>query len=133
MSFSFESHAQTGAEVFGHNDTKDGNPAGRYAATWEGAPTSELNTMMHYSEHPGHFVIRWQDGPVDREAGEQPNGAFVEDVLEVCKRRLEFYQDSPFACHENEVAIGDLEHALETLLSRRKDRAERGVQGKHEA
>ena len=137
MSFSFKSHAQTGVEVFGHNATKDGNPAGGYAASWHPARDNEaarrMGAILNDTSDPCHLSIRWQDGPVDREAGETPNGAFVEDILEVCKRRLEFCQDSPLACHENEVAIGDIQHALESLLARRKDRADRGVEGKYEA
>lgn len=131
MSFSFKSHAQTDADVFGHNDTKDGNPAGGYAASC--APGNDMGGVLHDPENPIHFAVRWQDGPVNREAGEQPNGAFVEDVIDVCKRRLEFYQDSAFACPENAAAADALDEALGYLNERRKDRAERGVQGKHEA
>ena len=135
MSFSFKSHAETGASVFGHNETKDGNPAGGFACSPEmmkNRPAS-LSPMLDDPEYPVHLAIRWQDGPVNRLAGEEPNGAFVEDVIDVCKRRLEFYQDSPFACEENAAAVDALDEALGYLLSRRKDRAERGVQGKHEA
>lgn len=139
MTFSFKSHAQTGDHhCAGHNDTADGNPAGGWA-TGPGAIGFPMNGLIPETPPGGRdplqpaFAIRWQDGPADREAGEKPNGAVVEDLIDICKRRLEFYQDSPFACHENEVAIGKLEDALETLLSRRKDRVERGVQGKHEA
>ena len=101
MSFSFESHAGTGEDVYGHNDTKDGNPAGGHAACQYG----EAGDKILHDRDATHFAIRWQDGPVDREAGEKANGAFVEDVIDVCKRRLEFYEDSPFACPENAEAI----------------------------
>ena len=130
MSFSFKSHGLTDEQVFGHNDTKDGNPAGGYAASPR--TTKELSDMLHNPEHPTHFAVRWQDGPIDREAGEKANGALIEDVLDVCKRRLEFYQESRFACSENAQAIYNLEEALHALLERRADRAERGVLGKNE-
>ena len=113
MSFSFESHGVAGEVVVGRNETKDGNPTGGYA------------------EGTG-LVIRWQDGLIDRDAGERPNGTLVEDVLEVCKRRLEFYQDSRFACKENAAALAYIKDAIFVCLARRKDRAARGVLGKHE-
>ena len=48
------------------------------------------------------FHIWWQDGPIDREAGEEAHGAFVEDVLLGVINRMEFYQGSKFACEEND-------------------------------
>ena len=113
MSFSFKSHGDTGEEILGHNETKDGNPAGGTAQA------SGLN-------------INWQDGPIDRDAGEKPNGTLVEDVLEVCKRRLEFYQESRFAGGNNASAIISIERAIAACLARRKDRVARGVLGKYE-
>ena len=76
------------------------------------------------------LLIRWQDGPVNRDAGEKANGAFVEDVIRGCKERLEFFQTSRFACDENATAIEHLQKAFDALDSRRKDRRERGVEGK---
>lgn len=121
MSFNFSSLAQTNRTIVGHNETdSSGNPAGGYAC--DGTLHGKLG-----------FHINWQDGPVRRDMGEQPNGAFVEDLLEVCKRRVEFYQQSPFACDENQQALEAIKTAIEALVSRRQDREARGVQGKHEA
>ena len=82
--------------------------------------------------------IRWQDGArrgyamsVDVPM-EEPNGAFVEDVIEAAKQRLEYFQQSKFVCRENALAITKLEEALHWLEHRRKDRAARGVEGTHE-
>ena len=113
MSFNFKSHGVTEEEIVGHNETKDGNPDGGVA----------VGTGLN---------IRWQAGPIDRDAGEMPNGTLVEDVLEVCKRRLDFYQDSRFACVENARALRSISNAIGELLDRRNDRAARGVLGKHE-
>ena len=66
--------------------------------------------------------ISWQSKPVDREAGEVPTGAFVEDVLEVCKLRLMYYQESFYACKENKQAIAAIGDALEAMASRRTRR-----------
>ena len=113
MSFSFKSHGVTEEEIVGHNETKDGNPDGGIAQ----------GTGLD---------IRWQAGPIDRDAGDKPNGTLVEDVLEVCIQRLEFYENSRFACAENVEAIGFIDAAIQTLVKRRRDRADRGVLGKHE-
>ena len=76
-------------------------------------------------------VICWQDGPVNREADEEPNGAFVEDIIAISIERLKFYQDSPFNCPENAMAIEHFEKGNELLLERRKDRQARQVEGKN--
>jgi hypothetical protein len=79
--------------------------------------------------------IHWQDGPLGRPPKE-PNGAFVDDVIEAARQRLEFYQTASngrFACRENAIAITKLEEALHWLYSRRMERDKRGVQGLHKA
>ena len=126
MSFSFPSHGLTDALIVGHNDkTPEGNPHGGYAKDTCSGPAGFPQELIR-------FFIIWQAGPIDREAGEQPNGALVEDVIDVCQRRLEFYQESPFACDENAVAINHLREALVALNARRDDRKARGVLGKNE-
>ena len=121
MSYSFLSLANTGGFIRGH-DTKDieGNPAGGCAVDQDGNSAPR-------------FQIYWQDGPLDRSADKpgKPNGAFVEDVLEVCRRRLEFYQDSPFACEENAEAVSCIEAAVKALVGRRQARRAEGVEGKN--
>ena len=120
MSWSFTSKAQTGREVQGHDDVnKDDDPAGGYA--YEGY--FDVGT----GEIP-RFMVRWQDGPLDRAARDKPNGAFVEDLLEVCRRRLAFYQKSRFSCEENARAIEHLEVAMTELAKRRVRRVAEGKQ-----
>lgn len=79
------------------------------------------------------FGICWQDGPLGRDGDRvKPNGAFVEDVLEACKQRLDYFQGSKFACFENSLAIHHIELALGALDDRTRDREERKVEGTHE-
>lgn len=92
----------------------DNNPAGGYV-------------------HGKGIDIRWQDGPLRNEQGlrTQPNGAFVEDVLEACAARIRFYQMSRFRCSENAYALEAIQTALARLDSRTRDREKRGVEGTH--
>ena len=123
MSYSVEGVA---GSIYGSNDNdEDGNPHG---GRTEGAG----------------YHFDWQAGPLNREAGEVPNGAFVEDVMFSCIMRLRFYQGLPyteggyiandgrFACDENAQALALLTYAHDALMRRRKDRIDRGVLGKHE-
>jgi hypothetical protein len=79
--------------------------------------------------------IMWQSGPLGR-GGErsEPNGAFVEGVLQAALGRLEFYQTASggrFACDENATAIEHVKGALAALDRRTQRREQRGVEGTH--
>ena len=78
------------------------------------------------------FAIGWQNGPLGRgESREEPNGAFVEDVIAAALDRLEFYQASKFNCEENARAVNRLNAALEALNERTAAREARAVEGTH--
>jgi hypothetical protein len=76
--------------------------------------------------------INWQEGPLGRgEDRKEPNGAFVETVIDAARQRIQFYQDSSFKCRENAIAITKLEEALMWLNKRTQDREKRAVEGTH--
>lgn len=76
--------------------------------------------------------ISWQDGPLGRgEDRKEPNGAFVETVIDAALKRIDFYQDSKFKCDENAEAASHLEKALSILNKRTADREARAVEGTH--
>ena len=78
------------------------------------------------------FAISWQNGPLGRDNDRQePNGAFVEDVIQAVIRRIDFYQDSPFVCEANHTALSHLYLAADALDHRTKDREARKVEGTH--
>ena len=127
MTIYFSSLANTGDTIHGNNvyllDEDDNQiPRGGYAMCGNLDPVGGMLPSMY---------LRWQDGPVDRERNERPNGTFVEDVLEACRLRLAFYQDSKFACDENARAMSAVETAIEILERRREDRRDRGVEGRN--
>lgn len=82
------------------------------------------------------FTISWQNGPLGRGDGRQePNGAFVEDVIQAVIGRICFYQsagDGKFSCIENEMALKGLRDAAEWLDKRTREREARAVEGTHQ-
>ena len=81
------------------------------------------------------IIIIWQNGPLGRGADRmEPNGAFVEGVIEAARQRLEFFQTAGggrFACGENASAIEHLGMALYMLNARTQAREARQVEGTH--
>lgn len=94
----------------------------------DGNPTGGVSTGTG-------FTISWQNGPLGRgETRRPPNGAFVEDIIQVVRQRIQFYQSASggrFACPENEEAIALLVFAEAVLDKRTKDREARAVEGLH--
>lgn len=78
--------------------------------------------------------ITWQDGPLVDQLGmdAEPNGVFLQTVLQACINRLSAFQNSPSKCRENAVALTHLETAQLWLGKREQERAERGVLGTHQ-
>ena len=78
------------------------------------------------------LAITWQAGPLSVDGvRREPNGAFVETVIDAALQRLLHYQESPFNCQENAQAIGHLQAALQALNGRTARRVAAGVEGSH--
>ncbi len=71
-------------------------------------------------------LISFQEGAIG-EVG--VNGCHNEDLLAIVIDRLQGFQDSPFKCRENALAITKLEEALHWLNHRTRERERRGVEG----
>jgi hypothetical protein len=69
------------------------------------------------------FAIVWQNGIKER------GGAFIEEVAEACIARLEYFQQSPFKCDENDEAIGHFKAAIAALDRRTARRVAEGTEG----
>lgn len=77
--------------------------------------------------------ITWQNGALGQDSErKEPNGAFVETVIEAALQRIQFYQVSQFSCRENALAITKLEEALHWLNYRTQQREQRNVEGTHQ-
>ena len=85
--------------------------------------------------HSVGCMIGWQNGTLGRgEERIEPNGAFVEDVIDMVRDRILFYEDAQhgkFACVENRRALVCLSAALEALDERTKRREDVGTEGTH--
>ncbi len=103
----------------------------------DGNPTGGRTEMMvaHYPEDgaEGSLVhaidINWQNGIIDDNG---QNGAFVEDVLEAVRQRLQFFNSTKFRCRENSLAITKIEEALQWLDWRTRQRLLQEVENTYE-
>lgn len=92
---------------------------------------------MNY-DAPHHFKVRdkdskeviaeinFQEGPI-KEVG--VNGVMNEELLSMIITRLEYFQQSKFACSENALALEYLELAMKALKSRTIRREQAGIEG----
>lgn len=99
-------------------------------------------TSQHWNDAQGNpaggttygrgFAIGWQNGPLGRDDGRsEPNGAFVEDIIQAAADRIAYYQASAFVSDFNQVALEHLNAALASLVARTADREARKVEGTH--
>jgi len=70
--------------------------------------------------------ILFQNGPI-KEFG--VNGLTHETLLAIVIDRLRSFQEGPFKCRENEIALTHIEEALMWLQRRTVARIKRGVEG----
>lgn len=75
--------------------------------------------------HP-FVTIHFQEGPI-KEAG--VNGITQEALLTIVIDRLRSFQNGPFSCRENAIALTHCEEALMWLQRRTVARIKRGVEG----
>lgn len=75
----------------------------------------------------GTTILQFQNGGRNIEGS--IHGLTGEDLLEICRHRLQCFQNSEYACRENAVALTHIEEALMWLNRRVEDRLERNVLG----
>lgn len=80
--------------------------------------------------HPVAIVgqVQFQKGPI-KECG--VNGVANEDLMAMVIDRLQSFQESPYKCRENAIALTKIEEALLWLRKRTTDRERRNVEGTH--
>ena len=92
-----------------------GNASHRYTVSLDGETVAD---------------IRFQHGP--RHVEKSVAGVTNEAIIAVVIDRLRGFQDGPYRCRENAIALTKLEEALHWHQARAHDRARRGVLGKNQ-
>lgn len=87
------------------------------------------NTPAGETHGEGSCLIKFQNGPI-KEFG--VNGITQEALLAIVIDRLRSFQDGPFRCRENAIALTHCEEALMWLQQRTVARIKRGVEGTHQ-
>lgn len=107
----------------------------KYTEVWhEEEREIQFNAPHHFQVRPAGDSLEiltevdFQKGPI-KENG--VNGVCNEDLIAMVICRLDHFQDSEFACYENDIAIVKLEEALLWLRKRTMGREKRGIEGTH--
>ncbi len=74
------------------------------------------------------YRVKFQEGPI-KEVG--VNGITQEALLAITIDRLRSFQNGPYKCRENAIALTHCEEALMWLQRRTVERIKRGVEGTH--
>lgn len=106
-------------------DEATGSPK-RYVISGFNADT---NPAKEEGDSATQCVILMQNGVIP-DVG--LNGVTAEDLLKVVEEVFVCYQESKFACEENEQVLTHVRAAREAILSRLSRRAEQGTEGTHE-
>lgn len=92
----------------------------------------EISGMGHVNvggKELGAAQICFQNGPI-KEVG--VNGITQEALLAITIDRLRSFQNGPYKCRENAIALTHCEEALMWLQRRTIERIKRGVEGTHQ-
>ncbi len=108
--------------VFAQGEKGSGNAYHTYTIHYE--------SLRKDNEPVPCLVIEFQNGGRNVEGSD--HGVTGEDLLEICRHRLQCFQTSEYACRENAVALTHIEEALMWLNRRVEDRLERNVLGMNE-
>lgn len=74
-------------------------------------------------------VLKFQKGPIESKVA---NGIMNEDLLAIVIHRLQGFQQGPFKCRENALALTKIQEALHWLNHRTADRVSRNVEGTYQ-
>ena len=94
-----------------------------------GANHVYLIRYVNKDEQDQAQLVSFQNGPI-KEFG--VNGITGEALLAIQIDRLRGFQNGPYKCRENAIALTHIEEALMWLQRRTVERIKRGVEGTHE-
>lgn len=73
--------------------------------------------------------VKFQKGPIENKIA---NGVMNEDLLTIVIHRLQGFQEGPFRCQENALALIKIQEALRWLNRRTANRVARNVEGTYQ-
>jgi len=84
-----------------------------------------------YGKPADHSTVLFQNGPIANPGGVAfgANGISNESLLAIVADRLECFQDGPYKCRENALALTKIQEAMMWLQRRTNERIRRGVEG----
>ena len=112
-------------EVHGH-EVNGLNDALKITAGARGAGNASHDYAIDCGDDGKQFNLHFQEGPIN-EAG--VNGVSNEALLAIVRHRLRAFQDGPYSCRENSLALTKIEEAMHWLHHRTRERVSRGVEG----
>ncbi len=72
--------------------------------------------------------LNFHDGPIELNVNDV-NGLTMESLIVILQDRLRGFQEGPYSCKQNDLAIKRLDEALRALQARTKERIARDVAG----
>jgi hypothetical protein len=119
-------------------EISSGNPNTRIQITDAPGPGGANHVYLVRDNHPADDFqgarpfadVRFQKGPIQENG---VNGCHQEDLLAIVIDRLRSFQQGPFPCRENALALTHCEEAMHWLNHRTADRFNRNVEGQSKA
>lgn len=93
-----------------------------------GGANHQYVASLHDQATPMNVAFFFQNGPI-AEVG--VNGITHEVLLAILIDRFQGFQNGPYKCRENAIALTKLEEAVMWLHKRTRDRMARNVEGTH--
>lgn len=84
--------------------------------------------VARYGSPADHATVLFQNGPIPENG---VNGVTQEVLLAIVEDRLKSFQEGPYACNENGLALMHVREAMHLLHERTRARMARGVEGTH--
>lgn len=85
--------------------------------------------MIVKKDNPEKVLLEIQYQCGARKDENSVSGILDQDLLEIVRNRLQYFQKGEYATRENACALTHIEEALMWMAKRSNDRAERGVLG----
>lgn len=99
-----------------------------FSDEYVGPGSAHHHYLIKNKDGSNFLALRFQDGPI-KESG--INGIMDENLMAIVIDRLRGFQNGPYKCRENAIALTKLEESLMWLKERSRGREARGVEGTH--